>query len=205
MIENLDYLNLTAKEKLDRFQTSIFEEATAKAEEIIQQAHKTAAQILKSSEDTVLNNCFEQISTKSKEIKQGYEKLVSHKSFEANKAVLQHRNQLIETFFNEIKQDIIAYTSTEQYTSFLLNLLKKVNEKKPFDSGVTFIVKPEDVERINELSKGYEKTQVKPDSTIKLGGILFRYEKDHVSFDKTLDRQFEEQKQSFVTREELRL
>ena len=30
------------------------------------------------------------------------------------------------------------------------------------------------------------KTQVKPDSTIKLGGILFRYEKDHVSFDKTL-------------------
>ncbi|MDE7280925.1 MAG: hypothetical protein K2N36_04195, partial [Ruminiclostridium sp.] len=101
----------------------------------------------------------------------------------------------IEEFFEDAAKEIAEYSKTADYAEALKEILKKINEERPFEEKSVIYVKAEDLEKVRKL---YPKYNVQADKNIRLGGASVYYTSDSVYVNKTYDNSFEGQKAEFV-------
>ncbi len=128
-----------------------------------------------------------------------FKKEMSRCDFETATAVRAHRKELIEDFFEEIRGGLREFAKSDKYDGYLWNSLKKAEEA--LGKSCVILAATKDVARVEALTK----SEVRADSSIKLGGICAMDEKKGLFVDLSMDKALEDEMDAFSKKAELRL
>lgn len=195
----------TDLDKLNAFQDSILSEIDIEIEQTLSQAKHRADEIISEAKTEFRVKSEKTVADETKAIKNSSMRAVSQDSYEAGREALAYRNSLVTEMFDSVKEKILAFSSSDRYEDYLKAVLKKINEEKPFYSGVVVNVKPSDLAKITGLCKTYPELSIKENKLIKLGGMSFYYPKENFFADRTLDAGLEHEKTDFSTKSELQI
>ena len=180
--------------KLRRFAASVNYEIEEKREQIQQQAEIEKEELLKKTEERVLQESYVRIQKAVKDIENKYRRAEAFQEQELHVEVLKHRNVLIKMIFMFVEQKISQLVQSEEYEKFLIGQ----TENEDLNGAVIKVC-----ERDMVYAQAIEKAsgcKVEVDEDISLGGILICYNEKGIVNNKSFDNAFEEQQQTFSSK-----
>ena len=145
------------------------------------EAKKDADLKLKQEEDEMTSNAATEISE-------------SH--IERTKKLIHKRDEYVRDIFEKAKEELMVFSQSDAYLSFLKAKLKKVNED--FDGDSIMYISSKDQSLSQELVNSFGKNiEVKIDENIVIGGFILENKKSHLVVDETLDFALKNQKEWF--------
>ncbi len=180
--------------KLRRFAASVNFEIEEQIEQIKENAEIEKEELLKNTEERVLQESFIRIQKAVKDIEYKYRRAEALQEYEYNIEVLKHRSVLIKMIFAFVEQKIIGFVQSEGYGDFLIKQLE--NEDL---SGAVIKVSEKDMKYAQALEKA-SGCSVEADEDIVFGGIALYYEEKGIINDKSFDTALNEQMQSFSSK-----
>lgn len=188
-MQNIDQIFLYMKDEIERQANSeekaILEEVKALEKEAYEsmkaEAKRDADLKLKQEEDEMTSNAATEISE-------------SH--IERTKKLIHKRDEYVRDIFEKAKEELMAFSLSDAYLSFLKAKLKKVNED--FDEDSIMYISSKDQSLSQELVNSFGKNiEVKIDENIVIGGFILENRKSHLIVDETLDFALKNQKEWF--------
>lgn len=181
-------------QKLERFAASVNSEIEEQIEKIQQDSLTQKQELLKKTEDRVLNESYARIQKAVRDIESKYRRISALREQELNTETLKYRNELVKKIFEAVETKIIEFTQSEKYEGFLIKQLENENTE-----GAVVKISERDMKFRESLEKTSGCT-VEADSDIELGGITLLFEKKGIVIDKTFDNALEEHRQSFSSK-----
>lgn len=188
-MQNIDQIFLYMKDEIERQANSeekaILDEVKALEEEAYEsmkaEAKRDADLKLKQEEDEMTSNAATEISE-------------SH--IERTKKLIQKRDEYVHDIFEKAKEELIAFSKSNEYISFVKAKIKKIADDFDEDSIIYISSKDQslDKELVNSFGKNIE---VKIDDSIIIGGFIVENKKSHLVVDETLDFALKNQKEWF--------
>lgn len=193
---DLDVINSS---KLERFRAQIDKQADEEIAELTARIREKKSAAGKAKAKFAEREALAQIHAEQNSAAQRYKKEFSRCDFETAKAVRAHRNELVEDFFAEIAGELSEFAGSEKYGGYLESSIRKA--ETALGKGCVILAALRDVERVRALTKN----EVRPDSSITLGGICAMDESRGLFADLSLDAALADEKEKFSDKAELRL
>jgi len=181
-------------EKLRRFTVAVNEKIDGQIEEILSEAYAEKDNILKTVENTVLQEMHLKIQHQMKEIDTRHRRIRSQALQENKKEILMHREKLSKQIFDNIERRIIEFTDSPEYLKYLCKLL----EGKEIKSSMIIRLSERDMKFKDEIAKTMDgEHEFEIDKSIKYGGLSI-FDRDTLTIeDRTIDNSLQEEKEQF--------
>lgn len=142
------------------------------------EAKRDAELRLKQEEDEINSNASTEISE-------------SH--IERTKRIIEKRDEYVKAIFDKARQELMAFSQSDEYKSFLIKKMEKVS--KDFDGDSVLYLSSKDLGFSDDLVNTFGKNiEVKVDDRITIGGFILENLKSHLVVDETLDFALNNQK-----------
>lgn len=181
-------------EKLQRFTVAVNEKIDGQIEEILSEAYAEKDNILKTVENTVLQEMYLKIQHQMKEIDTRHRRIRSQALQENKKEILMHREKLSKQIFDNIERRIIEFTGSPEYLKYLCKLL----EGKEIKPSMIIRLSERDMKFKDEIAKTMDgEHEFEIDKSIKYGGLSI-FDRDTLTIeDRTIDNSLQEEKEQF--------
>lgn len=188
-MQNIDQVFLYMKEEIERQakeeEKAILDEVKALEDEAYEsmkaEAQKDAELKLKQEEAEMSSNASQEISE-------------SH--IERTKKLIEKRDEYVKSIFDKAHVELVAFSNSQEYTSFMNEKIKKIAEN--FDDHSIMYLRSEDMKMKEELIKTFGKNiQVEVSEDITIGGFIVENKENHLIVDETLDFALYNQKEWF--------
>lgn len=188
-MQNIDQVFLYMKDEIERQamneEKAILDEVKALEEEAFEsmkaEAKKDADLKLKQEEEEMSSNASAEISE-------------SH--IERTKKLIDKRDEYVQSIFAKAKEELIAFTKSHEYISFMKAKIKKIADD--FDEHSIMYVSSQDLAMKNELIDAFGKSiNIEASDDITIGGFIVKNEESHLIVDETLDFALFNQKEWF--------
>lgn len=190
--------------KLESLRREIEEYSAKEAEAIIEEAKRSAELTLNSLEETLRRKQDGDIIKITEDFKNSEKKRVSEIRFAESKRVLLKRNALVSEFFTDVEKSLLDAANTPKYDEYLKNCALKANKTIPLDETAAAYCKETDIERVRAAVKAFN-CSVEADSSIAVGGIIFKYSKSGIIINLTLDSALEDEREKFASLKEMQI
>lgn len=186
-------------DKKDMFRAAINKQADDEIAELTAKLRAKKDAVGKAKAELAVREELAAIHAEQNAAETRFKKEMSRCDFETARAVRVHRKELIDGFFEEIRGDLVEFTKSAKYDGYLWNSLKKAEEE--FGKECVILAAVKDVSRV----EGITKLEVRPDNSIRIGGICAMDEKRGLFVDLSIDKALEDEMEAFSKRSELRL
>ncbi len=122
---------------------------------------------------------------------------ISESHIERTKKLIEKRDEYVKSIFEAAKEELIAFSNTDEYKSFMIEKVKKVAPEIS-DANCVMYVKEKDLTLEKELVKTFgQDIKVEATDDIKIGGFIIENKASSLVVDETLDFALNNQKEWF--------
>ncbi|WP_028042066.1 V-type ATP synthase subunit E [Candidatus Stoquefichus massiliensis] len=189
-MQNIDQVFLYMKDEIERQakneEKSILDEVKSLEEEAYEsmkaEAKRDADLRLKQEEEEMSSNASAEISE-------------SH--IERTKKLIEKRDEYVKTIFDKAREELLAFTGSKDYTSFMEDKLKKVASDFEGSNAVMYVA-AKDLSMEKALVKAFgHEIKVEASDDITIGGFIIEDKESSLVVDETLDFALNNQKEWF--------
>ena len=189
-MQNIDQVFLYMKDEIERQakneEKSILDEVKSLEEEAYEsmkaEAKRDADLRLKQEEEEMSSNASAEISE-------------SH--IERTKKLIEKRDEYVKTIFDKAREELVAFTGSKDYTSFMEDKLKKVASDFEGSNAVMYVA-AKDLSMEKALVKAFgHEIKVEASDDITIGGFIIEDKESSLVVDETLDFALNNQKEWF--------
>ena len=195
---------LEEQKRAERLGDIIVADAKHIAAEIIENAKNKAEELVKKAQEKYKHDEEEDIIQDKHDTSIIYAKELSYRDFKARKEVLSYRNQKVNELFETVCARLEEYTSSDEYTLKLKELVDRANEQIPLYDECIVYHRAKDEEKVRNAVKEYRVT-AEIDKTISIGGISVYYPKENIYINFTFDFALARERKDFANHSELSL
>ncbi|GHU59024.1 hypothetical protein FACS1894133_4900 [Clostridia bacterium] len=192
-------------EKIAAFRDSVRVGIERKISGVVEEAERQSKIIIENAEDQFLRHSYDVINRRSKIIKSVSRRRVATANTEAKRETLKRRNDLVGEFFAGIRANVVEFTKSRGYSTFIEAKLIRVNAEKPVYNWTRIMVREQDLPLAQSLTAKYEGLHAEIDNGIKVGGFILFYPKEKQYIDMTLDKSLQTARENFIYNAELML
>ena len=124
----------------------------------------------------------------------------SQSKWKVKKDLFIRRAELVDGLFSSVKQDLIAFSKTKEYETYVKEILDKVLLDNPLES-IILLVKAAD-EALFKAMTG-SKADIKVSDRLHIGGFIVKDKAGLMEIDESLDYKLKIQKEWFTTHSQL--
>ncbi len=190
-------------EKLNRFSAVVLSDAQKKRAAIEADNELIKKQKNDEAQNEFLKNAYETIQSAVEKIRREDNEKVLMAGVNARKELFAAREKIIENVFNEIKDNLLAFTKTSDYSSWLLKQIKQASDEIG-EGDKTVFARSEDVALINKIISDIPdkdgKITVEEINEDIIGGIKVRNNTRGIISDCTFDEILAGKKTDFLNR-----
>ena len=186
-------------EKAEKFRVAINKQADDEIARSVKEIRAKKSAAGKAREEHELAEALAKVRAERSAQEMRFKKEISRCEFETTKAVRMRRKELIDEFFEEVRADLEEFANSKKYDDYIKRSLAKAE----VELGGKLVVFA--AERDIETVKKWTVHEVRVDNKIKLGGITAMDEEKGLYADYTLDSAWENEKEAFTDKPELRL
>lgn len=189
-MQNIDQVFLYMKDEIERQakneEKSILDEVKSLEEEAYEsmkaEAKRDADLRLKQEEEEMSSNASAEISE-------------SH--IERTKKLIEKRDEYVKTIFDKAREELVAFTGSKDYASFMETKLKKVASDFEGSNAVMYVA-AKDLSMEKALVKAFgHEIKVEASDDITIGGFIIEDKESSLVVDETLDFALNNQKEWF--------
>ena len=121
---------------------------------------------------------------------------ISESHIERTKKLINKRDEYVQIVFNEAKEQLLAFSQSDDYLTFMKAKIEKI--AGDFDEDSIMHVASKDLSLKDELIKTFQKDiQVEASEDIVIGGFIIENKKSKLVVDESLDFALKNQKEWF--------
>lgn len=184
-------------DRMELIGSAILSQAQQEARDLIDKANETREREISRCEEEIVDGMFGKVQGKATHIRLESMKTTARDQLEAHRTLLMHRTRKTDAVFASVKARLIEYAKTPEYKESLLKLAAVLKDKYDHSTSTVFVSEA-DIELGGQIAEALGSTNVKADSTIKIGGFKLRNSKSGILVDETLDECLDEQKPWFL-------
>ena len=190
--------NLT--EKLNIFTSLVLKDASAKREKLMEDVQKEYSERIEEKENELLEGAYNTIQHTIQDARRDANERVLHAEIESKKKLILKREEIIDEVMSDAKREIVKFTESDKYESWLLNKI----EKALFEVGKgakTIYISPDDLKYKDEIEKIHDMSRLSVEASPEhdfLGGAKVLNTDRKVSVDYSLKEMLAEKKQTFL-------
>lgn len=185
-------------QKLEKFKQAVFDEADAKAAEIVNEAKAECDERINEAK----REAEENISRSKAEADEQYNAVKLRESSSGNlqsrKVVLRSREDLIDRVFDNVRSQLEEYRTTAEYAELMVKRAQEAYELYPDKKGEVRISHKDSALK-DKLTLGGKFT-VSETGSIITGGIMVVYAEDNLALDFTFDNELANSRKGFAGR-----
>ena len=190
-------------EKLERLRRQIQAAAESDAKRILDDADKYSDTLL-ADEKARLDEEYGRLTLSAASKYEADERRrVSQARYEADRKVLMHRNRLVGQLFDEIRSELEDFTSSRKYEEHLKRCADDAGKQAGDISRSVIRCGRRDEKLVRKLFP--QAAEIRTDSSITLGGLMFGYPEKGIFIDLTLDTAFENAREEFSSNAQMQL
>ena len=183
-------------QKLEKFKQAVFNEAAAKADEIIKETEQHCSGILAQAEADARKFVSESRAKAEKEYKETSQRTESAGRLELRRKLLNARQEVIDKVFSNVREKLEAFRESAAYERLLVKRAEECAAAYPGKRGEVRVAAA-DMKYAAKLTCGGRFT-VCESRNILLGGIMVVFPEDNLALDCTFDNEFDRQKSGFA-------
>ena len=182
-------------QRLQRFKTAVYDEAKDKVQEILEAAHREAAELSGEADASAEHTLSEGKQAVDAEFERELRHRVSTAKLAAQRELLVYRGELAEKAFENVLSRLADFRQSKDYEGWLVSAVKAALRDHSGEESVTAIA-PADM----KYSKALEAlgTRVEADSSIMLGGAAVSLPQRSIMLDCTFDSLVERERAEFT-------
>jgi vacuolar-type H+-ATPase subunit E/Vma4 len=124
----------------------------------------------------------------------------SQSKWKVKKDLFIRRAELVDGLFSSVKQDLIAFSKTKKYETYVKEILDKVLLDNPLES-IILLVKAADEVLFKAMTGS--KADIKVSDRLHIGGFIVKDKAGLMEIDESLDYKLKIQKEWFTTHSQL--
>ena len=183
-------------EKLEKFKQAVFDEAAARADEIIKETKAHCAELVaraKADAEELLN---ESKAKADKEYREAAQRTQSAGRLDSRRNVLIAREQIIDKVFANVRSKLEVFRQTEDYEKLLIKRVEECANAYPDKKGEVRVASA-DMKYAEKLTCG-GRFKVCESANILLGGVMIVFPEDNLALDYTFDNEYSRQRSGFA-------
>lgn len=185
---------MNENEKLSRFAKAVNDETSEKVSQIIAAAENERKRLVEEVQRVSHDDAHDKVFSSVNKITGKYAKAVAKEELEAKKEVLVRIDELTRELFVNVKLRLSAYRHEPEYAKYLAQTVSREN---PLPRCVINLM-PEDMQHADFIkSTSGTLCEIKPDASIRLGGLTIFDKQRGVITDFTFDSAVEEKRRGF--------
>ena len=189
-MQNIDQVFLYMKEEIEKQAKSEEEKILAEVQALEDEAHESMKAEAKKDADLRLKQ-------EEQEIRSQASSEISESHIERTKKLIEKRDEYVKDIFNKAKEELVAFTKSKDYASFMKAKVEKVAGEFNTDGSVMYVTK-NDLSLKDELVKAFGKdVDVEASDDITIGGFIIENKASSLVVDETLDFALNNQKEWF--------
>ena len=183
-------------QKYSKFVAAITREANENREALEKQTQAYKDQKIKKARQAALEAYNAQIERQSAMIHEDFGRTLSQKELEVRKKLFLKRDEIKTSVFDQARQQLVAFTETADYPSFLTRCMQSILTEFPDTQGAVVFLRTCDLQYSDTISHAVQiSCSFTADDTIQLGGLKVRL--GDIIADDTLDTRLASQSQWF--------
>lgn len=188
-MQNIDQVFLYMKDEIEREAKSDEKVILDEVKALEDEAYESMKAEAKRDADLKLKQEVEEMtSNASTEISESH--------IERTKKLIEKRDGYVKTIFEKAREELVAFTKTKDYVSFMKKKIQKVADN--FDENSVMLVAEHDSAMKDEWIKAFGKNiKVVVSEEILIGGFIVENKESHLVVDETLDFALDNQKEWF--------
>lgn len=186
------------EEKLNKFQSAVFNEIETKKDEATIESSKEFAKKLRDNTDRKLQMSYDSIQEKTGNIKKDTKRELAKIGLDNKRALISKRNELVEEMFKSIEDKISGFVKTQEYQDYFLDEIENFSKKYEL-SDVEIHIGENDKNKEIYIQKAYKlPCNIVIDKRITFGGFAVKDEESCMYYDYTLNNKLKENRVDFV-------
>ena len=190
-------------EKLERLRRQIQAAAENDAKRILDEADKYSDAVLAEEQARLEKEHGGLMLSASSKFEAEERKRVSQARYEADRKVLMHRNRLVGQLFDEIRSELESFTASKKYENYLKRCAEDAVKQTGDIKGAVIRCRRKDEKLVRGLFGAA--AEIKTDSSINIGGLMFGFPGKGIFIDLTLDTAFENSREEFSSNAQMQL
>ncbi len=189
-MQNIDQVFLYMKDEIERQAHSEVKAILDEVKALEEDAYESMKAEAKGDADLRLKQEVEEMSSQAATE-------ISESHIERTKKLIDKRNEYVKNVFEQAKEQLIAFTQSDDYFSFLKAKIEKVTHHFPEEGSVMYLSQ-KDMALKDDLMKIFGKgARVEVSDKIEIGGLIIENQESSLVVDETLDFALENQKEWF--------
>lgn len=188
-----------SEKKLDKFSSAVLKDAEEQRSKILAEIEEYRRSELEKAEEEILHDAYVMIQNEIASIKNKHSRKISLAELEGRRNQLVLRDRLVDKVFEETASKIAAFTKTDGYRQYMIDLVKKSCDQIP-EGSIVISVKKDDLFLSSDLiAASGRDAKVEANAVIQLGGVLVSNPEKGIVVDETLDLKLNNQKDWFIS------
>lgn len=185
-------------QKLEKFKQAVFDEADAKAAEIVNEAKAECEERIKDAKREAEENITKSKAEADEQFNIRMLRESSSGNLQSRKVVLRSREDIIDRVFDNVRAQLEDYRKTAEYEALMIKRAREAYELYPDKKGEVRI-SPKDSALKDKLTLDGRFT-VSETRSIITGGIMVVYAEDNLALDFTFDNELANSRKGFAGR-----
>lgn len=182
--------------KLKQFKNTVLSEAEKEIEKIKKETIDFEKTELEKARQDEYDKIFNVMQERVHDIQWKYKRELTKKSLNVKREILILRNELVEKLFLEAREKLLAFSKSNDYEHFLIELAKKVYNDFKCDD-IEILLREDDMKFKDAFKKIFNIDSFSIDKTNKLGGFKVINHKDNILLDCTIEDKLLKQRRLF--------
>lgn len=185
-------------EKFSRSLRAIDRNAKRKQAAILEEMEELEKKELEKAEAEIIEDVKVILRREINGIKNKISVEVSHKELDRRKMIDHKRQSMLKSIFKEGQQRLIEFTKTQEYRDSLIIYTKNIANRLKNDDVILYVYE-NDLKYEQMVKEAFgRKCQIKPDKSIRIGGIRGYSKSEGVIADETIDSKLIAQEEWFL-------
>lgn len=189
--------------KTKRFLRAINKAAIEKCTDIAKQIDETTKKEMQRAENEASREGHAKIEAAKLKIKTNTKMQISQYNLQKKKDIYSIRKEYQNQVFSSAKKELIEFTKSDEYISFLQKSLNDLSDK--VSKNVTVFRSADDKKCEPLIKKVFPEANIEIDTTIEIGGIKVKDFEKNIVLDDTLDTRLFEQNEWFISNAKMQI
>lgn len=189
--------------KTKRFLRAINKAAIEKCTDIAKQIDETTKKEMQRAENEASREGHAKIEAAKLKIKTNTKMQISQYNLQKKKNIYSIRKEYKNQVFESAKKELIEFTKSDNYASFLEKSFNNISDKVSDNTTVFYSQNDKICESL--IKKYFPKAQLQTDATIEIGGIKVKDNDKNILLDDTLDSRLSQQNEWFISNAKMQI
>lgn len=189
--------------KTKRFLRAINKAAIQKCTDIAKQIDETTKKEMQRAENEASREGHAKIEAAKLKIKTNTKMQISQYNLQKKKNIYSIRKEYKNQVFESAKKELIEFTKSDNYASFLEKSFNNISDKVSDNTTVFYSQNDKICESL--IKKYFPKAQLQTDATIEIGGIKVKDNDKNILLDDTLDSRLSQQNEWFISNAKMQI